>query len=81
MSPTVVWQRQIGLCEFKDSLVYIASSRTPRAVTQRNPETLSHGGKIIIKLELKNLFIKSNYLNRKEGVGRAYTSHKKRYSL
>jgi hypothetical protein len=29
-------QRQMGLCEFKASLVYIASSRTARA-TQRYP--------------------------------------------
>ena len=29
-------QRQVGLCEFKTSLVYRVSSRTARA-TQRNP--------------------------------------------
>ena len=30
-------QRQADLCDFKVSLVYIVSSRTARAVTQRNP--------------------------------------------
>ena len=30
-------QRQVDFCEFKTSLVYKASSRTARAVTQRNP--------------------------------------------
>ena len=30
-------QRQVDLCEFEASLVYRASSRTARAVTQRNP--------------------------------------------
>jgi hypothetical protein len=30
-------QSQVDLCEFKASLVYKASSKTVRAVTQRNP--------------------------------------------
>ena len=30
-------QREVDLCEFEVSLVYRASSRTARAVTQRNP--------------------------------------------
>jgi hypothetical protein len=34
--PTLRRQQHIGLCEFKDSLVYRVSSRTARA-TQRNP--------------------------------------------
>ena len=29
--------RQLDLCEFQDSLIYRVSSRTARAVTQRNP--------------------------------------------
>ena len=35
--PALGRQRQVDLCEFKASLVYRASSRTARAVTQRNP--------------------------------------------
>ena len=35
--PTLRRQRQADLCKFKTSLVYRASSRTARAVTQRNP--------------------------------------------
>jgi hypothetical protein len=34
--PALGRQRQVELCEFKDSLVYRASSRTAKA-TQRNP--------------------------------------------
>ena len=30
-------QKQVELCEFEASLVYRTSSRTARAVTQRNP--------------------------------------------
>ena len=30
-------QRQVDLCEFKDSLAYKGSSRISRAVTQKNP--------------------------------------------
>ena len=30
-------RRQLDLCEFKASLVYLVSSRTARTVTQRNP--------------------------------------------
>ena len=30
-------EKQTDLCEFKTSVVYRASSRTARAVTQRNP--------------------------------------------
>ena len=32
-------QRQVDLCEFEASLVYKASSRTGRTVTQRSPIT------------------------------------------
>ena len=35
--PALGRQRQGDLCEFEVSLVYTASSRTARAVTQRNP--------------------------------------------
>ena len=35
--PALGKQRQVDLCEFEASLVYRASSRTVRAVTQRNP--------------------------------------------
>ena len=35
--PALRRQRQVDLCEFEASLVYRASSRTVRAVTQRNP--------------------------------------------
>ena len=35
--PVLRRQRQADLCEFKPGLVYRASSRTTRAVTQRNP--------------------------------------------
>ena len=35
--PALRRQRQVGLCKFKASLVYKVSSRTARAVTQRNP--------------------------------------------
>ena len=35
--PALGRQKQINLCELKASLVYKASSRTARAVTQKNP--------------------------------------------
>ena len=35
--PALGRQRQEDLCEFEASLVYKASSRTARTVTQRNP--------------------------------------------
>ena len=35
--PVLGRQRQTYLCKFEVSLVYKASSRTARAVTQRNP--------------------------------------------
>ena len=35
--PALVRQRQADLCEFEAILVYRASSRIARAVTQRNP--------------------------------------------
>jgi hypothetical protein len=35
--PTLGRQRQVGLIEFKASLIYKVGSRTSRAVTQRNP--------------------------------------------
>ena len=35
--PALGRQRQVDLCEFKSNLVYRVSSRTARAVTQRNP--------------------------------------------
>ena len=35
--PALGRQRQVGLCEFEASLVYIVSSRTVKAVTQRKP--------------------------------------------
>ena len=37
--PALRRQRQVDLCEFEASLVYEASSRTVRAVTQRNPDS------------------------------------------
>ena len=36
-NPSAPEQRQADLCEFKATLVYRVSSRTARAVTQRNP--------------------------------------------
>ena len=36
LMPTLRGQRQADLCEFEASLVYRVSSRTARAVTQRN---------------------------------------------
>ena len=42
-------QRQVDLCEFKASLVYKASSRTVRTVTQRNPVLKNQkGGKVML---------------------------------
>ena len=35
--PALGKQRQAELCEFKTSLVYKVSSRSAKAVTQRNP--------------------------------------------
>ena len=35
-------QRQVGLCEFEASLVYKASSRTSRAVTEKKPVSKTH---------------------------------------
>ena len=35
--PVLRRQRQVDICKFKASLVYKVSSRTARAVTQRNP--------------------------------------------
>ena len=35
--PALERQKQVDIYEFKASLVYRASSRTARAVTQRNP--------------------------------------------
>ena len=40
--PAHMLQRQADLCEFEASLVYKASSRTARAVTQRNPVLKIH---------------------------------------
>jgi hypothetical protein len=37
LGPALRKQRQADLCEFKGSLIYRVSSRTARAVTQRNP--------------------------------------------
>ena len=37
MIPALGRQRQVDLCEFKAGLVYRVSSRTVRAVIQRNP--------------------------------------------
>ena len=37
LMPTFGRQKQADVCEFKTSLVYKVSSRTTRAVTQRNP--------------------------------------------
>ena len=46
-------QRQVDLCEFKDSLVYRGSSRTAKD-TQRNPVSKSQKLKIKIKeIEVK----------------------------
>ena len=36
MIPALGRQRQVDLCEFKDSLTYKVSSRIARVVTQRN---------------------------------------------
>ena len=36
-NPSTQKQRQADICEFKTSLIYRASFRTARAVTQRNP--------------------------------------------
>ena len=38
-------QRQAHLCEFEASLVYRASSRTARAVTERNPVSKQNNNK------------------------------------
>ena len=35
--PALKRQRQVDLCEFEASLVYIVSSRIARTVSQRNP--------------------------------------------
>ena len=35
--PALEGQRQVDLCEFEASLVFIVSSRTTRGVTQGNP--------------------------------------------
>ena len=43
--PALGRQRQADLCEFKASLVYEASSRTARPVSQRNPVSKSKGEK------------------------------------
>ena len=45
MIPALRRQRQVDLCEFEASLVYKASSRTARAVTQRNPVLEKNGRK------------------------------------
>ena len=46
-------QGQVDLCEFKASLVYKESSRTARAVTERNP-VLKNKNKTDIILTQKN---------------------------
>ena len=72
---SVLWrQRQKNRFEFKASLVYKASSRTTRAVTQRNPvlETNKQKKKpninqqkiTIILYQWENSFSQGNYLNK-----------------
>ena len=39
--PALGRQKKVDPCEFKASLVYSTSSRTPRAVTQRSPVSKS----------------------------------------
>ena len=43
-------QRQANLCEFEASLVYRVSSRTARAVTQRNPVSKNQSPSTIKKV-------------------------------
>ena len=52
--------RQEHICKFEASLVYRVSSRTARAVTQRNP---------CIKRLLKRVVVVENFANYTFGVG------------
>jgi hypothetical protein len=51
--PALQRQRQVDLCDFKANLVYKVSSRTAKAITQRNPVTIIERNKQANKNAIK----------------------------